>query len=44
MARVILSRRLGSWDEFFQLRKKAGVPDDFLEDRENEPPQKRKRF
>jgi antitoxin VapB len=38
---VILSRRPGSWQEFFQLREHAEVPDDFLSDRGDGPPQER---
>jgi antitoxin VapB len=39
---VILSRRPESWGEFFQLLKSIDVPDDFLSDRGDELPQKRK--
>jgi len=38
---VILSRRPQSWESFFQLRSEADVPDDFLQDRHDTPPQKR---
>jgi len=41
---VILSRRPESWREFFALADKIGVPDDFLSDRGDVPPQKRKLF
>ena len=41
---VILSPRPGSWDEFFELRRKANVPKDFMADRKDEPPQKRELF
>jgi len=41
---VILSRRPESWDSFFELRKKANIPDDFMADRMDEPPQKRDLF
>jgi antitoxin VapB len=41
---VILSRRPDSWDDFFELMKTIDVPDDFLSDRRDEPPQKRKLF
>jgi antitoxin VapB len=41
---VILSRRPGSWEEFFKLRREANVPDDFMADRGDEPPQKRDLF
>ena len=41
---VILSRRPDSWQEFFELLKKIDVPDDFLADRKDAPPQKRALF
>jgi antitoxin VapB len=41
---VILSRRPESWDSFFQLRKEANVPDEFMSDRKDEVPQKRELF
>jgi antitoxin VapB len=41
---VILSRRPESWQDFFELMKTVDVPDDFLADRKDTPPQKRKLF
>jgi antitoxin VapB len=41
---VILSRRPESWAEFFELMKTIDVPEDFLVDRADAPPQKRKLF
>ena len=41
---VILSRRPESWEDFFQMMKNIDVPSDFLADREDAPPQKRKLF
>ena len=41
---VILSRRPESWDSFFQLRREANVPDEFMADRQDEAPQKRELF
>lgn len=41
---VILSRRPESWQDFFDLTKTIDVPDDFLADRGDTPPQKRKLF
>lgn len=41
---VILSRQPGSWDDFFKLRDTVDVPDDFLTDRGDEPPQERDLF
>lgn len=39
---VILSRRPESWRDFFELMKTIDVPEDFLADRQDAPPQKRK--
>lgn len=39
---VILSRRPESWQDFFELMKTVEVPSDFLTNRHDEPPQKRK--
>ena len=39
---VILSRRPESWQDFFELMKTIDVPDDFLADRHDTPPQIRK--
>jgi antitoxin VapB len=41
---VILSRRPESWDNFFALRHEANIPDEFMADRQDEPPQKRELF
>lgn len=41
---VILSRRPGSWQEFFDLADRVGAPNDFLSDRGDAPPQKRRLF
>jgi antitoxin VapB len=41
---VILSRRPESWKDFFEMMKTVDVPDDFLTDRKDSPPQKRKLF
>jgi antitoxin VapB len=41
---VILSRRPDSWDDFFELTKTIDVPEDFLRDRHDAPPQKRNLF
>lgn len=41
---VILSRRPESWQDFFELADQAGVPGEFLRDRQDVPPQKRKLF
>jgi len=41
---VILSRRPDSWGDFFELIKTVEIPDDFLADRGDAPPQKRELF
>jgi antitoxin VapB len=41
---VVLSRRPESWEGFFELMKTVDVPEDFLAEREDTPPQKRKLF
>jgi len=41
---VILSRRPNSWKSFFELMKSVDVPEDFLADRKDTPPQKRELF
>lgn len=41
---VILSKKPGSWDAFFNLADAADIPPDFMTDRANEPLQERKLF
>jgi antitoxin VapB len=41
---VILSRRPESWEEYFDLTAKLDIPDDFMSNRRDVPPQKRKLF
>ena len=41
---VILSRRPESWEDFFELMSAIDVPSDFLAERDDTPPQKRKLF
>jgi antitoxin VapB len=41
---VILSRRPESWKDFFALMKTVEVPEDFVADRKDSPPQKRRLF
>jgi antitoxin VapB len=41
---VILSRRPDSWQDFFDLTDNLDIPDDFLANRRDTPPQKRKMF
>jgi len=41
---VILSRRPDSWESFFALTQRGGVPDDFMTERRDSVPQKRELF
>jgi antitoxin VapB len=41
---VIISAKPSSWDEFFRLRDRTDVPDDFMLDRDDQPPQERNLF
>ena len=41
---VVLSRRPESWEEFFELADTIKVPANFMADRGDRPPQKRKLF
>ncbi len=38
---VIISRKPGSWDDFFKLMETIDVPEDFMDERDNEIPQER---
>ena len=41
---IILSRRPDSWQDFFDLTTNLEIPDDFLSNRRDALPQKRKLF
>jgi antitoxin VapB len=41
---IILSRRPDTWEDFFEMMKTIDVPSDFLTDRGDARPQKRKIF
>ena len=41
---VILSRKPGSWDDFYELMETIDVPKDFMNDRDNEPSSERELF
>ena len=41
---VIISRKPGSWDDFFKLMETIDVPEDFMDERDNEIPQERNLF
>ena len=38
---VVISRRPGGWDDFFELIMRLEVPQDFMTDRRDGPPQER---
>lgn len=39
---IVISRRPDSWQAFFDLADRIGIPDEFLSDRDNVPPEKRR--
>jgi len=41
---IILSRRPGSWEEYFKLTDKVMAAKDFMDDRKDLPPQDRELF
>ncbi|OED34049.1 AbrB family transcriptional regulator [Flavobacteriaceae bacterium (ex Bugula neritina AB1)] len=41
---VVISRKPGSWEDFFDMMDNIDVPDDFMADRDNELPQERDLF
>ena len=41
---IVISKRPDSWQDFFDLADRIGVPEQFLSDRQNDPPQKRRLF
>lgn len=41
---VIISRKPGSWDDFFELMETIDIPGDFMAERDNEIPQERDLF
>lgn len=41
---IILSRRPGSWEDFFKLMETIEVPTDFMAERDNELPPERDLF
>ena len=41
---VILSRKPDSWQDFFKLVDSVEIPDDFMDERGNEPPPERELF
>ena len=41
---VIISRKPGTWDDFFELVDHSDMPDDFMANRDNDPIQDRDIF
>ena len=41
---VILSRKPGSWESFFAFRETVEIPEDFMADRGDGPPEERDLF
>lgn len=41
---VIISRKPGSWDDFFTLVESTDVPDDFMSERDNDIPEEKDLF
>ncbi len=41
---VIISRKPGSWDDFFSMMETIDVPEDFMAERDNEALQERELF
>ena len=41
---IILSKKPGTWEEFFKLADSLDITKDFMDDRNNDAPQKREFF
>ena len=41
---IIISRKPGTWDDYFELMETIDVPEDFMAERDNENPQERDLF
>ena len=41
---VIISKKPGSWDDFFKMMQEIELPEDFMAERDNETPQERDLF
>ena len=41
---VIISKKPGSWDDFFKMMEGIDIPEDFMSERDNEIPQERDLF
>ena len=41
---VIISKKPGTWDDFFKMMEEIEIPEDFMAERDNETPQERDLF
>ena len=41
---VVISKKPGSWADYFEMIDQVDVPDDFMSDRDNDKPQERALF
>lgn len=41
---IIISKKPGTWEDFFKLMETVDVPEDFMAERDNEIPQERDLF
>ena len=41
---IIISKKPGTWDDFFRLMETVDVPEDFMAERDNEKPRERDLF
>ena len=41
---VIISKKPGSWDDFFKMMQEIEIPEDFMVERDNETPRERDLF
>jgi antitoxin VapB len=41
---VIISKKPGSWDDFFSMMQEIEIPEDFMAERDSETPQERDLF
>ena len=41
---VVISKKPGSWSDFFKVMETIDVPEDFMEERDNEIPRERDLF
>jgi antitoxin VapB len=41
---IVISRKPGSWEDYFEMMESIDIPDDFMVERDNVLPQKRDLF